>query len=146
MDAFHSFGPAWQVASPQLSMHGSNILIDGESAFGCGLRGASMSNKPPSNSRWHILKSDTSDVSVIALAIGPCETSLSAPPQMPGTDLAAQVCYHPTPPQRVPDTISTPRPYEPNRSWKSKIPHNLENTNSIYPGRFAEAIAAANTC
>jgi hypothetical protein len=97
---------------------------------------------------------------------------------MPGTDLAAQVCYHPTPPhrvpctdlaaddsspravatcrqtveafltppQRVPDTISTPRPYEPNRSWKSKIPHNLEDTNSIYPGRFAEAIAAANIC
>ena len=55
VDTFHSFGPAWQVASPQLSMHGSNILSDGESAFGCGLRGASMSSKPPSYSRWHIL-------------------------------------------------------------------------------------------
>ena len=52
---FTLLGPRLQVASPQLSMHGSNILSDGESEFGCGLRGASMSNKPPSNSRWHIL-------------------------------------------------------------------------------------------
>jgi len=36
-------------------MHGSNILIDGESVFGCGLHGASVSCKPPSFSRWHIL-------------------------------------------------------------------------------------------
>jgi hypothetical protein len=52
---FTLLGPRLQVASPQLSMHGSNILIDGESACGCGLRGASMSCKPPSYSRWHIL-------------------------------------------------------------------------------------------
>ena len=41
MDAFHSWEPAVQVASPQLSMHGSNILIDVESAFGYGLHVAS---------------------------------------------------------------------------------------------------------
>ena len=35
---FTLLGPRLQVASPQLSMHGSNILIDGESACGCGLR------------------------------------------------------------------------------------------------------------
>jgi acyl-CoA synthetase (AMP-forming)/AMP-acid ligase II len=30
-----------------------------------------------------------------------------------------------TPPQRVPGTNSTPRPYMLRISWKSKIPHNL---------------------
>ena len=33
---FTLLGPRLQVASPQLSMHGSNILMDGESACGCG--------------------------------------------------------------------------------------------------------------
>ena len=33
---FTLLGPRLQVASPQLSMHGSKILSDGESAFACG--------------------------------------------------------------------------------------------------------------
>jgi hypothetical protein len=42
--------------------------------------------------------------------------------------------------------ILIPRPYEPQISWKSKIPYSLENTNSIYPGSFPEDNAAASSC
>ena len=63
-----------------IMLHGSNIFVRLlGSAIGCGLHVASrikntLSCKPPSGRRWHILSGDASGVSVIALAIGPFET------------------------------------------------------------------------